>query len=99
MKKIKEINISEKLQKLIKSGNEAFDLLLEEVKKPIDPDLPDDKSRNAMKAKKECFMDAQEILMAIHKIENQINGEESESLSEDDINSFKAGFSEKFAKK
>ena len=44
-------------------------------------------------------MDAQEILMAIHKIENQINGEESESLSEDDVNSFKAGFSEKFAKK
>tara|TARA_R100000479_G_C6292634_1_gene167194 strand:+ start:270 stop:557 length:288 start_codon:yes stop_codon:yes gene_type:complete len=94
-----KINIEEKLEKLIQSGNQAFDLLLEEVKKPIDPDLPDDKSRNAMKAKKECFMDAQEILMAIHKIENQINGEESESLSEDDINSFKAGFSEKFAKK
>ncbi len=94
-----KINIEEKLEKLIQSGNQAFDLLLEEVKKPIDPDLPDDKSRNAMKAKKECFMDAQEILMAIHKIENQINGEESESLSEDDVNSFKAGFSEKFAKK
>tara|TARA_R100001443_G_scaffold61989_2_gene72002 strand:- start:1038 stop:1325 length:288 start_codon:yes stop_codon:yes gene_type:complete len=94
-----KVNIEEKLEKLIQSGNQAFDLLLEEVKKPIDPDLPDDKSRNAMKAKKECFMDAQEILMAIHKIENQINGEESESLSEDDINSFKAGFSEKFAKK
>ena len=94
-----KVNIEEKLEKLIQSGNQAFDLLLEEVKKPIDPDLPDDKSRNAMKAKKECFMDAQEILMAIHKIENQINGEESEALSEDDINSFKAGFSEKFAKK
>ena len=65
-----KVNIEEKLEKLIQSGNQAFDLLLEEVKKPIDPDLPDDKSRNAMKAKKECFMDAQEILMAIHKIEN-----------------------------
>ena len=90
MKKIKEINISEKLQKLIKSGNEAFDLLLEEVKKPIDPDLQDDKARNAMKAKKECFMDAQEILVAINKIQKQIlEGEKS----------FKAGFSEKYAKK
>tara|TARA_X000001388_G_C2171331_1_gene99975 strand:- start:415 stop:699 length:285 start_codon:yes stop_codon:yes gene_type:complete len=93
-----KVNIEEKLEKLIQSGNEAFDLLLEEVKKPIDPDLPDDKSRNAMKAKKECFMDAQEILMAIHKIESQINGE-NENITEEESNSFKAGFSEKFAKK
>ena len=93
-----KINIEEKLEKLIQSGNKAFELLLEEVKRPIDPDLPDDKSRNAMKAKKECFMDAQEILMAIHKIENQINGKD-ENIIEEDTNSFKAGFSEKFAKK
>ena len=93
-----KINIEEKLEKLIQSGNKAFELLLEEVKRPIDPDLPDDKSRNAMKAKKECFMDAQEILMAIHKIENQINGKD-ENIIEEDPNSFKAGFSEKFAKK
>ena len=43
-------------------------------------------------------MDAQEILMAIHKIENQINGKD-ENIIEEDTNSFKAGFSEKFAKK
>ena len=69
---MKEINVNEKLEKLIASGNRAFDLLLEEVKKPIDPDLQDDKARNAMKAKKECFMDAQEILISINKIEKQI---------------------------
>ena len=95
---MKEINVSKKLERLIESGNKAFDLLLEEVKKPIDPDLQDDKARNAMKAKKECFMDAQDILMAIHKIQSQISGEEEEEVELEE-KSFKAGFSEKYAKK
>tara|TARA_R100000773_G_C4217558_1_gene116039 strand:+ start:1041 stop:1334 length:294 start_codon:yes stop_codon:yes gene_type:complete len=97
---MKEVNVNKKLQSLIDSGNKAFDLLLEEVKKPIDPDLQDDKARNAMKAKKECFMDAQDILMAINKIQNQIK--EGESIEDDmdlEEKSFKAGFSEKYAKK
>ena len=97
---MKEINVSKKLEKLIESGNKAFDLLLEEVKKPIDPDLQDDKARNAMKAKKESFMDAQDILMAIHKIQNQISdGISEEQKVELEEKSFKAGFSEKYAKK
>tara|TARA_R110002020_G_C16230015_1_gene768270 strand:+ start:1231 stop:1533 length:303 start_codon:yes stop_codon:yes gene_type:complete len=100
MGKKEEISIKDKLNKLIQSGNEAFDLLLEEVKKPIDPELQDDKSRNAMKAKKECFMDAQEILVAINKIQKQmIEGEDLEKSQEDEEKSFKAGFSEKYAKK
>mgnify|MGYP003111169828 FL=1 len=100
MVKKQGISIKEKLNKLVQSGNEAFDLLLEEVKKPIDPELQDDKSRNAMKAKKECFMDAQEILLAISKIQKQmIEGTDLEKSQEDDEKSFKAGFSEKYAKK
>jgi hypothetical protein len=51
-----------------------------------------------MKAKKECFMDAQDILMAIHKIQSQISGEEEEEVELEE-KSFKAGFSEKYAKK
>ena len=97
---MKEINVSKKIEKLIESGNKAFDLLLEEVKKPIDPDFQDDKARNAMKAKKECFMDAQDILMAIHKMQNQINeGGLTDNEIESEDKSFKAGFSEKYAKK
>tara|TARA_R100001443_G_scaffold65082_1_gene74430 strand:- start:466 stop:759 length:294 start_codon:yes stop_codon:yes gene_type:complete len=97
---MKEVNVSKKLERLIESGNKAFDLLLEEVKKPIDPDLQDDKARNAMKAKKECFMDAQDILMAIHKIQNQINeGVSADQQTELEEKSFRAGFSEKYAKK
>ena len=97
---MKEVDVNKKLQSLIDSGNKAFDLLLEEVKKPIDPDLQDDKARNAMKAKKECFMDAQDILMAIHKMQNQINeGGLTDNEIESEDKSFKAGFSEKYAKK
>ena len=52
-----------------------------------------------MKAKKECFMDAQEILMAINKIENQLAGDEESSSETTEGGSFRAGFSERFAKK
>ena len=96
---MEKLNVEEKLKELVRSGTKAFNLLLEEVKKPVDPELQDDKARNAMKAKKECFMDAQEILMAINKIENQLAGEEDTSSETPEGGSFRAGFSERFAKK
>jgi len=97
---MEKTNIEQRLKRLIESGKRAFELLLEEVEKPIDPELQDDKARNAMKAKKECFMDAQEILVAINKIQKQIlEGEELDKSQEDEEKSFKAGFSEKYAKK
>lgn len=96
---MKSLDVKKRLEELIESGKKAFDLLLEEVKKPIDPELQDDKARNAMKAKKECFMDAQEILTTINKIEKQIEEEKVEENLEQEENSFQAGFSEKYAKK
>ena len=45
-------------------------------------------------------MDAQDILMAINKIQNQINeGLTDSQQAELEEKSFKAGFSEKYAKK
>jgi hypothetical protein len=96
---MRSLDVKRRLEELIESGKQAFDLLLEEVKKPIDPELQDDKARNAMKAKKECFMDAQEILVSINKIEKQIEGEDTDQNIDKDENSFQAGFSEKYAKK
>ena len=96
---MEKTNIEIRLKRLIESGKKAFDLLLEEVEKPIDPELQDDKARNAMKAKKECFMDAQEILTAVNKIENQVNESVSEETLTEDEKAFQAGFSEKYAKK
>ena len=96
---MRSLDVKRRLEELIESGKQAFDLLLEEVKKPIDPELQDDKARNAMKAKKECFMDAQEILISINKIEKQIEGEDTDQDIDKDENSFQAGFSEKYSKK
>ena len=96
---MEKTNIEQRLKRLIESGKKAFELLLEEVEKPIDPDLQDDKARNAMKAKKECFMDAQEILTTIHKIESQVNQEQPEETLTEEEKAFQAGFSEKYAKK
>ena len=96
---MKTLDVKKRLEELIESGKQAFDLLLDEVKKPVDPELQDDKARNAMKAKKECFMDAQEILLSINKIQKQIEDENVNEEVDKEENSFQAGFSEKYAKK
>lgn len=96
--KILEESIRIKLENLIKAGEQAFELLLEQVKKPIDEDLADDKARNAMKAKKECFMDAKEILNEVNILKNKLEGREEEGEEDSDA-PFKGSYAEEFAKK
>ena len=91
-------NTKKRLLNLIASAKDAVELLTDEVKKPVDEDLADDKARNAFKAKKECFMDAKELILEIEKIEAMINGEVDETL-ENNEKDFKAGAIERFAKK
>ena len=100
MKEEKKLsNYELKLMELVESGKKAFDLLIKEVERPIDEELQDDRARNAMKAKKECFMDAQEIMKEVQKIEMMLNGEVIEEVVLDDKSSvYEGGFSEKFAK-
>tara|TARA_R100000152_G_C6751857_1_gene175544 strand:- start:524 stop:835 length:312 start_codon:yes stop_codon:yes gene_type:complete len=100
MKEEKELNIYQlKMLELVDAGKKAFDLLVREVERPIDEELQDDRARNAMKAKKECFMDAQEIMKEVQKIEMMLNGEVIEEVVLDDKSSvYEGGFSERFAK-
>ena len=96
-----EDKYKKKLEELIIAGETAFNLLLKEVERPIDEELQDDRARNAMKAKKECFMDARIIMSEVQKIERQLNGEEEveDILGEDSSESvYEGGFAEKFAK-
>tara|TARA_R110000824_G_scaffold8448_1_gene38432 strand:- start:707 stop:1018 length:312 start_codon:yes stop_codon:yes gene_type:complete len=88
-----------KMLELVDAGKKAFDLLVKEVERPIDEELQDDRARNAMKAKKECFMDAQEIMREVQKIEMMLNGEEiDDGILDDKSSVYEGGFSEKFAK-
>ena len=52
-----------------------------------------------MKAKKECFMDAKEIITEVEKLEAYLNGEEAPPDTEESEAAFKKGYAEKFAKK
>ena len=84
------------LQELIDSSKEAVSILIDDIKKPLDIDLSDEKRRNAIKAKKECFVDAQEIIIGISKLEAQLSNSEAELKEERD---FESGLAEKFAKR
>tara|TARA_R100001510_G_C7629666_1_gene188795 strand:+ start:271 stop:564 length:294 start_codon:yes stop_codon:yes gene_type:complete len=88
--------IKRTLQELIDSSKEAVSILIDDIKKPLDVDLSDEKRRNAIKAKKECFVDAQEIIIGISKLEAQLSNSESELKEERD---FESGLAEKFAKR
>tara|TARA_R100000234_G_C4934464_1_gene150021 strand:+ start:289 stop:612 length:324 start_codon:yes stop_codon:yes gene_type:complete len=101
-KKTKEHSIYElKLMELVEAGKKAFDLLVKEVERPIDEELQDDRARNAMKAKKECFMDAREIMSEVQKLEAQLRGEEVETTNQtEEIKDsvYSGGYAEQFAK-
>tara|TARA_R110000744_G_scaffold55126_3_gene116587 strand:+ start:1177 stop:1497 length:321 start_codon:yes stop_codon:yes gene_type:complete len=89
-----------KLMELVEAGKKAFDLLVKEVERPIDEELQDDRARNAMKAKKECFMDAKEIMSEVQKLEAQLRGEEVEVLITQEVKDsvYTGGYAEQFAK-
>ena len=64
---------------LLISGKEALVTLLEVVRKPMDSRLLDDKERNAVKAKKECFEDAQFIMAELRKMLKELSGKSTDA--------------------
>ena len=85
----------ETLEKLIEASKGAIDLLIEEISKPL-VEEDDARRRQAIKAKRECLEDCQEILLGIKNLEDRIK--EGESLKEDKKD-FKGSFAERYAKK
>tara|TARA_R110002020_G_scaffold63770_7_gene169854 strand:- start:6890 stop:7177 length:288 start_codon:yes stop_codon:yes gene_type:complete len=83
------------LERLIKASKGAVDLLIEEIEKPL-VEEDDAKRRNAIKAKRECFEDCQEILLGIKNLEDKIK--DGENLIEDKKD-FTASYAEKYAKR
>tara|TARA_B100001059_G_scaffold6799_1_gene5656 strand:+ start:874 stop:1161 length:288 start_codon:yes stop_codon:yes gene_type:complete len=85
----------ETLERLIEASKGAIDLLIEEISKPL-LEEDDAKRRQAIKAKRECFEDCQEILLGIKNLEDRIK--DGQSLIEDKKD-FKGSFAEKYARK
>tara|TARA_Y100001973_G_C5193844_1_gene332826 strand:- start:2065 stop:2352 length:288 start_codon:yes stop_codon:yes gene_type:complete len=85
----------ETLERLIEASKGAIDLLIEEISKPL-LEEDDAKRRQAIKAKRECFEDCQEILLGIKNLEDRIK--DGQTLIEDKKD-FKGSFAEKYARK
>tara|TARA_R100001440_G_scaffold72337_1_gene96031 strand:- start:227 stop:514 length:288 start_codon:yes stop_codon:yes gene_type:complete len=83
------------LERLIEASKGAIDLLIEEISKPL-LEEDDAKRRQAIKAKRECFEDCQEILLGIKNLEDRIK--DGQTLIEDKKD-FKGSFAEKYARK
>ncbi len=83
------------LERLIEASKGAIDLLIEEISKPL-LEEDDAKRRQAIKAKRECFEDCQEILLGIKNLEDRIK--DGSSLIENKKD-FKGSFAEKYARK
>jgi len=84
---------------LLISGKEAIQTLLEVVRKPIDTRLQDDKERNAVKAKRECFDDAKVLMSEIRRIFNEMNNINEDLADHAKKSVFKGGLAERLAEK
>jgi len=93
--------IKETLQRLIDSGKIAIDTLISDVEKPISDEVLDEKRKSALDSKKRAFLDAQEILEGVQRIEEQLYRLEDEDYLGQIDNSkkdFNIGFAEKMAR-
>jgi len=82
---------------LLISAKEALVTLLEVVRKPIDSQLLDDKERNAVKAKRECFDDAKYLMRELKLMLNDLSEMSEDAAEAVRKSEFKGGFAEKMA--
>tara|TARA_R110002012_G_scaffold268958_1_gene452981 strand:- start:1342 stop:1650 length:309 start_codon:yes stop_codon:yes gene_type:complete len=92
-----QIYVEETLKELLSAAKDGITTLIADVRRPIADDVADEKRKSALESKKKAFMDAQEMLAALVSLEAKIKGQINEEENQD--NSFKGGFSEKYAKK
>jgi len=81
------------------SAKEAVEILMEVVRKPVDTRLQDDKERNAVKAKRECYDDAKYLLTEIKRMFAVLKEESVDVAEHVSETAFKRGLQEKLAEK
>jgi CHASE3 domain sensor protein len=91
--------ISDFEYELLMSAKEAIETLLEVVRKPISTYLQDDKERNAVKAKRECFDDAKYLMTEVKQMLNAVREDNPDVAEHVNQSAFKGGLAERFAEK
>ncbi|SRR6056297_1450946 len=82
------------------SALEASTILLDIVRRPIDDKLEDEKWLSALKAKRQGFMDAKELVDQAHKIAEEMTGMSNADIEDHaDQSEFRGGVAERFARK
>jgi len=83
---------------LLVSSAEAIVTLLDVVRKPINSRLLDDKERNAVKAKRECFDDAKYLMQKAKEMLKELSEDNEEVADHARKSVFEGGLAERFAK-
>tara|TARA_R110000744_G_scaffold66135_1_gene135199 strand:+ start:1910 stop:2209 length:300 start_codon:yes stop_codon:yes gene_type:complete len=91
-----ELYIEDTLSELLEAAKEGIATLIADVKRPIADDVADERRKNALESKKKAFMDAQEMMEALIKLDQKMKGETINEINIKD-NHFKGGAAEKFA--
>jgi|TARA_R110000744_G_scaffold42427_7_gene95790 antitoxin (DNA-binding transcriptional repressor) of toxin-antitoxin stability system len=92
-----QLYVESTLSELLDAAKDGIATLIADVKRPIADDVADERRKNALESKKKAFMDAQEMMEALVKLDQRMKGEQITEVDNKD-NHFKGGAAEKFAK-
>jgi len=92
-----QLYVEDTLTELLDAAKEGISTLIADVRRPIADDVADERRKNALESKKKAFMDAQEMMEALVKLDQRMRGEQVQDSNNKD-NHFKGGAAEKFAK-
>lgn len=95
-KKIKFTTI-DAAQRLMESMEIAINNMIEEIKKPVDPDINGSARKAELQSIKQTAVDARELLQERQRLEEMIRSL-GDSGGMDDRKEFAGGFAEEFAK-
>ena len=84
-------------QRLMNSMEVAINNMIEEIKKPVDPDITGSARKAELQSIKQTSVDARELLQERQRLEEMIRSLR-DSGGMEQVSDFSGGFAEKFAK-
>jgi len=84
--------------KLLSSMEHAINNMIEEIKKPVSPDLVGSARKAELSSIKQTVVDARELLQERQKIEEMIASLSEKGEISSNVSDFSGGFAEQFAK-